>query len=850
MALFFAVMIVVLGIIEMSMGFMAYAHDGRHTKQNHFFFMTCVMGAVWCIGYGFMGIAATNEEAYIMRAIGLTGIFFYYYYLLNYILSITGNPFRFQKLVNGYILVGAIGSLLLVIGSGSTAFIDTPYGKDCYAVSRIGRYEQAIYLFSLLMIWIYAVIKWMKRISFKRELHQAKVMLSAVVILCFGALWDGFTIMIGIPSYQGGTIIAFFATCVLGLVLRKHNAFSITDGKMAGYIYEKVNTPVILLNHDYTVADCNERACELLQIEKEKLFGTDIFEQVREEDVAVRQRVRAQIANKEPKFAMNIITNAAEAICEVDGSVLYDKFKDVTCIICMLHDMTETYRVMKELEQSRQEAARANEAKTAFLSNMSHEIRTPLNSIIGMCDIMGYKDLTDDIKNDIGVIQGAGKGLLSVINDILDISKIESGKVELIERTYDMKGLLEDVIHMMGIRILDKKITFITIINPNMPQKLIGDSGRVKQLLINVLSNAIKYTNEGYITLDIDYRLVFGKISLTIKVSDTGIGIRPEDKEKIFGSFNQVDTVKNRNIVGTGLGLTICRNISRIMGGDVTVDSVYGEGSTFTITLNQKVEDESPMVPYAKYEMPVLLIEADKRLSNAHTRTLDELHVPYKFCSTMNEAEKILETEKPSVILVQDGLFAKLSEIKGIHDYAIRIIRMIDFKTYVKEEKKAGQICETMFSLNIGNVLNSNETEVVEQRNWGYSTNIAQHPNAKVLIVDDSKTNITVVAGLLKPFGMKLVFAGGGYEAIEKIKTERFDLVLMDQMMPDMDGVETTVYIRQELGISEERLPVVLLTANRIEDVRENMDNKGFNDYMEKPINLAILNSMIMKYIK
>jgi signal transduction histidine kinase/ActR/RegA family two-component response regulator len=390
-------------------------------------------------------------------------------------------------------------------------------------------------------------------------------------------------------------------------------------------------------------------------------------------------------------------------------------------------------------------AESASRAKSEFMATMSHEIRTPLNAIIGLSDIELRKKLNEDTCDAIKKIRRSGSTLLGIINDILDISKIEAGSFEIIPSEYDTAELVSDAVRLNVVRIGNKPITFTLNVDENLPSKFIGDELRIKQILNNILSNAFKYTKEGKVTLSVF--LTDGNI-LVFKVSDTGIGIRKEDMSRLFTEYSQFDTKANRKIEGTGLGLAITKMLLELMDGTIETESEYGKGSVFTVKIPLQIADSLP-------------------LGKEKTAKLEQLDS--------------FDRENPAIISVNPSTMA------GI----------------------------------------------------------------KVLVVDDVEINLEVAKGLLEPYGFVVDIVLSGKEAVEKIRSgkPRYNLVLMDHMMPEMDGIEAVRIIRNEIESEYARtIPIIALTANALAGNEEMFLEHGFNGFISKPIDIKRLDEMIGKW--
>jgi len=406
--------------------------------------------------------------------------------------------------------------------------------------------------------------------------------------------------------------------------------------------------------------------------------------------------------------------------------------------------------VLVELQQA---AEAADRSKSEFLATMSHEIRTPMNAVIGLSqvELQNASALPESTRNNIALIYQSGSHLLGIISDLLDISKIEAGGFELIPVEYETPSFLSHTIDLNLVRIGSKPVKFILEISPDFPLKLIGDELRVKRILNNLLSNAIKYTNEGTVTLTAETKQIPANQDsaqqdaalIRFIVRDTGIGIRAEDMEKLFTQYKRLDIKTNRKTEGTGLGLSIAKQLTRMMGGNITVESEYGKGSVFTVEILQRVEDYQPIGE-----------ETAEALRN------------------FNYSDK----KEPAV----------------------------------------------------------------------HSRLIGAFSGKRVLVVDDLPINLHVAKDMLEPYGLSVDTALSGGKAIEKVKQNKYDLILMDHMMNEMDGIETLAELRKLDGFDT---PVIILTANAMRGMKEYYLGYGFADYLAKPIIMQALDEILEKWI-
>jgi signal transduction histidine kinase/CheY-like chemotaxis protein/HPt (histidine-containing phosphotransfer) domain-containing protein len=512
------------------------------------------------------------------------------------------------------------------------------------------------------------------------------------------------------------------------------------------------------------------------------------------------------------------------------------------------------YSRYRAIEDSKEVEHAAN-MKTDFLANMSHEIRTPMNGVIGMAEIALREDLTPAARDCITQIKSSGMALLNIINDILDFSKIEAGKMDIAPVEYHIMSLLHDVANIIMTRIKDKEVELLMSINPKIPAWLEGDNLRIRQILINIANNSAKFTRRGKVVIDVDYETIDSEtIMLKFAVQDTGIGMKQEDLKKLFTSFQQLDSKRNRNVEGTGLGLAISKNLLTLMNGDINVKSEYEKGSTFTFQLPQKVISSTPSISVTDADKKAIIgflgnVFMSKELY-ADAERLEVTAVPLKTVDKMEELlqnnAKVLE-DKHLYIFVDEANFEEHLEPFMEKYPDITVVMVTDFSSTRKSTLPNLKIMRKPLStLSIALALNGKDRHITSERESMEFDFTA--PDAEILIVDDNEVNLTVVEGLIAPLKMHITKATSGKMALELIAKKRFDIIFMDHMMPELDGVETTRIIRR-LHPSYDDIPIIALTANAIEGVKDVFLREGMNDFVAKPIEMRTFVKTIRKWL-
>ena len=511
--------------------------------------------------------------------------------------------------------------------------------------------------------------------------------------------------------------------------------------------------------------------------------------------------------------------------------------------------------LLRGLHREKVQADLRSRSKSMFLARMSHEIRTPMNVISGLSRLIAQekKHLPSKVLKYSSEIRHASDNLLTIINDILDLSKIEAGKLDGVNVAFTLSSLLDDAISIIRSRILDKGLQFISFVDSRLPNNLVGDVVHIRQILLNMLGNAAKFTHEGHVAFDVIGTEKDEKaVTISFAVRDTGIGIKSEDHSKVFNDFSQVDIETNWNVEGTGLGLSIVKELVTRLDGSISLASQPGQGTTLTITLPIGIASWQPCAVVRDTSAHnVLVYETRQLYEQSLLRTLNNLNVPHKRVQSHSDFFQTLQNDTSiTLIFVASFFYDDIAQFLDLPAFSrIRVVLLSE--TF--EQHRPAYVYSAMLPINalhVADFLNDVTSNFGSYSDMNMNFKI---PTARILVVDDNHSNLLVVEGFLAPYECHIDFVTNGKEALRCVQQRKYDLVFMDHMMPEMDGLETTARIRKLARNKENNdlgtMPIVALTANAMLGMKEMFLQNGVNDFLSKPIEPKLLCEILARWI-
>lgn len=719
------------GAISLCMGFVYFYLDATKDKGRFIILLMGICASIWTLAECGYGICEDPEMAQTWFSINIFGYAFYMLVFVIYVAYLTGYDARKR---NVFVGLGMLTATLDVVLFGMSP-IRQFYVLDG-RTSFTTNHSPAVgfhYIFTL-SIFLYHMIfgiVWFNKRKKGRIKQYTYMILIANVILFLSAIPDTLLPYFGIKSFPASGYGITFTFVVTAILTMQYDIFSASRISIADILINKVGTGILVYNSNQVLVKYNEYAGQLLGLEKETMIEEMFTFSEEDEDIsyeAVYEGTTSQCYVTGMKTGKTLAMTTA-----VDR----DAFGDIKSTVIMLVDMTHEEDMIERLRV-------ANMAKSEFLTNMSHEIRTPINGMLGMNSILLRQadHITPaEIKEYAGTIQRAGNSLMAIVNDVFDISKIESGKLVLYNDEYQLAAVIYDCYAIAKSGCIQKELGLSIDIDSNIPSVLSGDESRIKQIINNLLSNAIKYTNFGEVTLRISSIPMNGdSILLCIDVKDTGKGIKEEDLPTLFTNFNRLEQKQNRSIEGTGLGLSLTQKLVELMHGDIQVESTYKVGSVFSVVIPQIVVNTQPIG---------------------------------------------------------------------------------DMKVICEKYESIGKELEP----------------------------VPNFEGLKILVVDDMEMNLAVAEKMIEQSNAIVELARSGQESIQMILTRKYDLIFMDQMMPEMDGIQTLQEMNR-LKHCNACVPVIAMTADAIRGAKEKYLEYGFTDYISKPLYEDELWEMMRKYLK
>lgn len=857
------------GILMLILGIVTLIKD-RASRVSSSFFLVTLSIFIWLGSLPWLYTADNEQAAVLWAKIEHVGVAFIPSFFFIFTLDIIQ---RYKK----YKYYGL--ATILLSGGFCAGFVFDPDFISGVAIMPWGYYPQygasgylliiylAIFmLISLDLIWL----EHMKSAS-DRERRRLMGIFLGVSVGLMGAV--DFVGVLGIQVFPLGFIPLFVCALIIGQTIMRFKLIDLTPSFAANQILETMEGLVAVVNLAGRISFVNRSLCALLGYKKDELKErpiTILFE-INDKNFFPNINKNWFLRDEEMEWRAR---DGTKVELSVSASLIRDKKGDPAGIVYAATDITERKKYERELIDAKDVAEQANRAKSEFLANMSHEIRTPLNAVLGFSDVLSETQMNNIQADYVDTIRESGKLLLALISDILDFSKIESGEVHLETIDFNLKNLVEDVLRIARPKVTNSKIELYYDYNEDVPTDFVGDPTRIRQIILNLLNNAIKFTKKGEIGVHVlptaGRKKSAGSegefYSVQISVQDTGIGIPKEKQKIIFETFTQADSSTTRRYGGTGLGLAITKALVEKMDGAIWVESEVEEGSEFTFTLNLKLSDPGAIAEISPLNTEELsgknvLIVDDNENARRLLKTFCQnagLNVLAEAPSAVQALEFLGKIKSVPDIILSDVMMPEMDGYefaRRVRDKNYKNVRLIAVSSdarpgSAKEAKDAGFHAFLTKPVTERGVINVMKTVLGDKRSDGQivTTHMAEEligKKVRVLVAEDNPVNKKLIDITLQKLGFEGEIVSNGKEAVEKALTEDFDICLMDIHMPVMSGIEATEEIRRRGNTT---LPIVALTADVFKEGKERCLKAGMNDFLSRPVKSEKLEQKIAEW--
>ena len=820
--------------------------------------------AISSLCYGLMTITLNEIPSRIFWALGfISGYVFFSRWLMFLSNMVTIKRKNTRRIFIAICILAALFSVICVF-SNNTVFLIARYGTRFSYQNSLVFKAAIVYLAFMVIMALALCFKWWREADMRRDRMQAVLfIILSIFIAPIGVACDYI-----IPAFTARTAIPLASVCFLPvslpffILIRKYKTLSITLPNASGYVFDTVTLPTFVLDKKNNINLENKAAIDFLG---GSVIGENIAEIITLDEKAPEQSFfNTDITSQ--KVAVN--AQCGVRTCDMLLTIENDKYNDTLCKVVIIRDITENEQKDRMLQEALEQAKTASKAKGDFLSSMSHEIRTPMNAIIGMTSI-GKMSNSIEKKDDAFIkISGASQLLLGVINDILDMSKIEADKLELSPASFEFENMLKKITDVINFRVDERRQNFYITIGKGIPYKLIGDEQRLSQVITNLLSNAVKFTPDGG-TIRLDSQLISIEndiCRLQISVEDTGIGITEEQKSRLFRPFEQAEANTSRKFGGTGLGLAISKRIVELMGGEIRVEPAPEKGSKFIFTVllkNDSNEKDCLLGEDVNWKnLRIFVADSEHEIRELFQLLSERWGITCTVAGNGKEALLKLEEDDAYDIFFLDWKLPDMNGIeldrqiqaKAVHKSVVIIFSSIDWLSIEEEARAAGiekflskpLFPSTIFNrinecIGIGSAIRQDNKVNYDDDFTGYS----------ILLAEDVEINREIVQVLLGPTHLNIECAQDGVVAFDMFAAspEKYDVIFMDIQMPEMDGYEATRKIRALDTPRAKTVPIIAMTANVFREDIDKCLEAGMNDHVGKPLDFDEVIRHLRKYL-